>query len=155
MAANNRYFSEDFEGSEVDLSENWLERSAYGTSEGDWDDRIVTDPADSGNKVYRMLWSRNSPQLLKWNKPLTSYHLSADVKGGGSYPKFEGQRAHPASIYLRTTLHNLGRPEYQSESPDLESSGHSARGGSNPPSRTNEIKGSRVFVNPGIKYKTV
>lgn len=121
VAANNRYFSEDFEGSEVDLSENWLERSAYGTSEGDWDDRIVTDPADSGNKVYRMLWSRNSPQLLKWNKPLTSYHLSADVKGGGSYPKFEGQRAHPASIYLRTTLHNLGRPEYQSESPDLES----------------------------------
>ena len=41
VAANKRYFSEDFEGSEVDLSENWLERSAYGTSEGDWDDRIV------------------------------------------------------------------------------------------------------------------
>ena len=59
-------------------------------------------------------------------------------------------------------MYNLkGDPPEEGEPPDLgaeldsESSVQYARAGSSPASRTNEIKGSRVFVNPGIKYKTV
>lgn len=75
--AISEYYTEDFEGS-VTLSENWLEKSAYGTTT--WNERVVTDPSDSNNKVYRIEWGNHSPQLLKWNKPLSSYDFSVDVK---------------------------------------------------------------------------
>ncbi len=59
-----------------------------------------------------------------------------------------------ASFFLPHVAYHA-RVSESADELDLGSSGQYARGGSNPPSRTNEIKGSRVFVNPGIKYKTV
>ena len=115
LVANAESYTENFEGS-VDLLEHWYEKSAFGTTE--WDERIVTDPDDSNNKVYKMTWGGSSPQVLKWNKPLLSYDFSVDLKGGGSYPKFSGDRAKPASVYLRTTMENLGPPEYEAERND-------------------------------------
>ena len=109
--ANKSVYSEDFETTiEDNLSEHWLEKSAYGTTSEEWNDRIITD---GDSKVYRLAWGKEHPQLLKWKGVISSYEFSADVKGGGSNPEFNGLRAHPASLYIRTTHTNLGVPEYE------------------------------------------